>query len=491
MRPATRCFPLVPASVAAVVALAVLAATVAVAPPAPADPAPPVAWAQRAGGAGDDNASAVTTDGGGNLFVTGKFGGTSTWGSGVAAVTLHAAGGSRDTYVARYAPDGTLAWVVKAGGTGYDEGRDVAVDASGHVYVAGSFTRTATFGTAGAAVTLTSSPAEVADVFLARYDAATGALQWVVKAGGTGSDVAYGVALDTAGNPYITGQFAATATFGSGAAARTITSVGGTDVFVARYGPAGGLAWVVKAGGTGNEYGAAIAVDTTGGVHVVGPFTGSGFWGWGVKLTSAGGTDAFVGTWGSNGSLLRARAQGGTGPDNALGVAVGSDGTEYVSGSYSGTATFGTGLGTTNRTAAGGTDAFLARYSPSGDLAWVASAGGSGGDLASVVTLDNAGAPVVTGSFVGPSGFGSGVAATTLTGAGGTDVFVARYDSTGALTWVSGAGGSGGDVGLGVAVAPDGAVTAVGLYIAAMTFPGGTTLDPMGIRDIYIARLGA
>jgi len=359
------------------------------------------------------------------------------------------------------------------------------------VYVTGQFTRTATFAPGPGAASFTTSPADFSDIFLARYDATTGDVQWVVRAGGTGNDIGFGVALDAAANPFVTGQFFATATFGAGGAARSLTSAGGSDVFVARYGSAGGLQWVVKAGGTANEYGAANAVDAAGNVHVAGPFAGAGFWGWGVKLTSAGANDAFIATWGANGGFVRARSQGGAGADNALGIAVAADGTEYVTGAFSGTATFGTGAVTTTLTAAGGTDAWLARYGPTGTLAWVTPMGGAGGDLASVVTLDGSAAPVLTGTYVGPSTFGVAPDTITATGAGGTDIFVARYTASGSLDWLTTAGGTGGDVGLGLAIGTDGSVAAAGLYTADMTFPASPTpitLDPMGIRDIYVAR---
>jgi hypothetical protein len=119
--------------------------------------------------------------------------------------------------------------------------------------------------------------------------------------------------------------------------------------------------------------------------------------------------------------------------------------------------------------------------------------GGAGGDLASVVTLDATGAPVVTGTCVGPSTFGIPPDDMTVSGAGGTDVFVARFTTAGALDWVTHAGGAGGDVGLGVAVGPDGSISAAGLYAADMTFPASPTpitLAPMGIRDIYVAHYG-
>lgn len=452
-------------------------------------PPPPLVWAQAVAGAGDDNASGVATDAAGNAYVTGKFGGTATWGDGAAAVTRSAVGGSRDAYLARYDPDGTLAWVVTAGGTGYDEGRDVVADKAGNLYVTGSFMRTATFGDGPTAVTLTSAASETGDVFLAKYDAATGALRWVVQGGGPGNDVGYGVSLDNAGNPILSGQFSATATF----AGRTLTAVGGTDVVVARYTAAGALQWAVRAGGTGNEYGAAAAMDAQGNIHVVGPFTGSGFWGWGAKLTSVGGTDGWLATWGPNGVLVRAQRFGGPGADNALGVVVDASGEVYVAGSFSGTATIGAPGVAEELVSAGATDALLARFAGTGDLVWAERAGGPGGDLASVVTLDATAAPVVTGTFVGPAGFGAGADAVVATSSGGTDVFVARHDTGGSLSWLTTAGGSGGDVGLGVATAADGSVTAVGLSTSGITFPSGAgsvTLPATGIRDVYVARFG-
>lgn len=147
------------------------------APPAEAlSPPPPVDWAQRAGGAGDDNASGLATDAAGNLYVTGKLHGTATFGSGPSATTLTGAGGSRNIYVASYLSDGTLRWVVKAGGTGYDEGRDVAVDTTGHVYVTGQFTRTATFSPGPGSVTYTATPTDYSDLFLARFVAMNASL---------------------------------------------------------------------------------------------------------------------------------------------------------------------------------------------------------------------------------------------------------------------------------------------------------------------------
>jgi HYR domain len=175
----------------------------------------------------------VAVDASGAATVTGSFQGSATFGTGGNTVTVTSSDDTIDGFLARYLADGTLDWAQPVGGTDFDVGRGVAVEASGAATVTGSFAGSATFGTGADAVNLTS--AGLADVFLARYlpDGTLGAVQ---QAGGTSSDVGLGVAVEESGTATITGLFAESATFGSGARALTVTSTGGPNVFVARYG---------------------------------------------------------------------------------------------------------------------------------------------------------------------------------------------------------------------------------------------------------------
>ena len=101
---------------------------------------------------------------------------------------------------AQAAAPGDLAWAKRAGGSSIDTGRGIAVDASGNSYVTGSFRGSATFGPGETnATTLTS--AGIFDIFVAKYDA-SGDLVWATRAGGTGTDVGNGIALDDAGNSF-------------------------------------------------------------------------------------------------------------------------------------------------------------------------------------------------------------------------------------------------------------------------------------------------
>jgi len=97
-------------------------------------------------------------------------------------------------------------------------------------------------------------------------------LDWATRAGGSGSDQALGIAVDGSGNTYVTGTFTGTASFAPGT---SLTSAGAADVFVAKYDGHGTLLWATRAGGTQNEQGSSIAVDSLGNSYLTGTFSGS------------------------------------------------------------------------------------------------------------------------------------------------------------------------------------------------------------------------
>ena len=128
-------------------------------------------------------------------------------------------------------------------------------------------------------------------------------------------------------------------------------------------------------------------------------------------------------------------------------------GNSYVTGVFQGAATFGPGdLNETTLIAAGGTDIFVTKYDAGGALLWAKRAGGTSGDQGFGIATDSTGNSYVIGSFGGTATFGPGEAnETTLTAAGGNDIFVANYDANGALLWAKRAGGTGFDRGHGIA----------------------------------------
>src|SRR5690606_38844268 len=187
------------------------------------DPDGDVLWARRGGGAEADYARGVAVDGTGEAYVTGAFKATATFGT----FDLTSGGGT-DVVLAKYAPSGDVLRAIRGGGSGDDQGYDVAVDASGAACVTGAFRATATFG----AFPLVSSGGGpfAHSIFLVKYDAAGDAL-WARSGGPAGNrDQGEGVALGADGEAYFTGSFTGTATFGP----HTLTSAGRADVFVAK-----------------------------------------------------------------------------------------------------------------------------------------------------------------------------------------------------------------------------------------------------------------
>ncbi len=358
-------------------------------------------------------------------------------------------------------------WTRSAGGSSDDYAGAVAVDGSGNAVIAGSFAGDATFGT----TTLTSSGAF--DVFVAKYDA-EGAFQWARGVGGAGGDSGYGVAADGSGNVVVTGIFTGSAVFG----VTTLTSAGGSDIFVLRYNADGEVQWARAAGGASGDVARAVAFDGFGNVVVTGTFQSSATFGV-ATLTSAGGIDVFVAEYNAAGTLLWARSDGGAGDEDVYGVAADGSGNIAVTGTFQGSTTFGA----TTLTSAGGSDAFVARYDALGNPVWARSAGGAGSESGSGVAIDKSGNVVVTGYFGGTATFGG----TTLTSAGAYDVFVARYNAAGTVLWARSAGGPiDDDTGNAVAVDGSGNVVVTGSFGGTATF-GGTTLTSAGTADVFVA----
>jgi len=236
-------------------------------------------WAKQAGGSAKDYGKSISVDANGNSYVTGYFKGTATFG----ATTLTCGGGT-DIFAAKLDTDGNWQWAKQAGGGMVfylDFGEDISVDANGNSYVTGTFMGTATFG----AFTLTSSGSF--DIFAAKLDT-DGNWQWAKRAGGSGADCGKGIAVYANGNPYVTGLFNGTATFG----ATTLTSSGDSDVFVAKLDTDGNWQWAKRAGGSALDEGKSISVDANGNVYITGVFYGTATFG--ADILTANDRDVYV-----------------------------------------------------------------------------------------------------------------------------------------------------------------------------------------------------
>jgi hypothetical protein len=360
-------------------------------------------WVQKAGGNYDDYGSAVKLDALGNVYVTGFFNNTATFGN-----TSITSSGFRDIFLAKYDGSGTLLWVQKAGSSADDQATSIALDNLGNIYITGSFNGTATFGLSS----ITSSGAT--DIFIAKYNSA-GSLLLIQKAGGTSNESGASIAVDNSGYIYLTGNFAGTAIFGS----FTVYSNSGTnDIFITKYNNLGSCVWVERAGGSGNsDFGSGLALDNYGNIYVTGEFENIGTFG-SNNITSSGYGDIFITKYDGYGSCQWVRKAGtDTQYESGRAIAVDSQSNVYMTGSFDGNALFG------NVSAIGVYDIFIAKYNSAGIFQWLQKAGGTNLEVCSSIAISTSGNIYATGFYNSTNtNFGS----TVLSSNGLSDILILR-----------------------------------------------------------------
>ena len=333
-----------------------------------------------------------------------------------------------DVFVAKYDPTGGLVWVKTAGGPLLDQGYDIATDTTGNSYVVGAIQTNGVYPTVTFdGVTLTGHGDY--DWFIAKYDA-NGSVVWAKNAGATGGDTAYGVALDHFGGVYVAGFFSGTMTVDG----VTITSAGLYDIFLAKYDSDGTLVWLKRAGGTGADIAHGIVVDSAGNIAIVGEFQNTAAFD-NNSIVALGLGDAFIAKYDSAGNNLWARRGGGTinyQADRANAVAVDSANSFYVTGDFTGTATFDP-LSVTS-TGPSASDIFVAKYSSNGVIEWLHHGGGLHADIGYSIGVDQAGNSYVSG--FADSGSGVVFDHIALPPRGNEYIFLANYDPSGTVRYV-------------------------------------------------------
>jgi hypothetical protein len=341
---------------------------------------------------------------------------TSDGGYAVTGYTASYGAGSNDVFISKYDTSGTLSWSKTWGGTGDDEGNSIVQTSDGGYAVAGY---TTSFGAGGS------------DAFLNKYDS-SGTLSWSKTWGATGSDNATSVVQTADGGYAVTGE----------------ESIG--VIIILKYDSAGNLSWskytdfTTKVQGINyRTYGSSIVQTSDGGYALTGY----------INSDDIGSDDVFIAKYDSSGNLSWRNTWGGTSDDEGNSIVQTSDGGYAITG-Y--TVSYG----------AGTRDMFLAKFSSSGTLSWSKTWGGTSTDTGKSVAQTSDGGYAVAGY-------------TTSFGAGSYDMFLAKFSSSGTLSWSKTWGGTGDDEGNSIFQTSDGG------YAVA----GYTTSFGAGSYDVLLARL--
>ena len=454
---------------------------------------PVLTYSSYLGGGGSEVSPKVAVDTGSNIYVAGSTG-SANFPSATGSLA-----GTSDAFVAKLNPAGSgIVYATYLGGGGTEAVAGISVDPGFNAYVAGT-TGSSDFPTTAGA--FQAPPVAAGNhAFVTKLDP-TGANAYSTYLAGSGSDAATGIAADTSGNAYVTGTTTST-NFPTTAGVLQATSKAPNQFFVSKIntalGGAASLVYSTYLGGSvpssGTAEGGGIAVDSSGNAYVTG---GTTFTDMPVvnalQAANNGGRDVFVGKLNNVGTQLTYFTYlGGSGDDIGNGIAVDTAGNAYVTGvSASPNLAFTTGLTGPQ----GGNDVFILKLNnpASGSVAavYLTELGGTGSDTGLAIAVDGNQNAYVTGS----------TASTTLTPranggfqanpGGGTDAFVARFDTAGANQYSSFLGGSGTDQGTGIAV------DAIGnTYVVGETNSGNlTTLNPFqgalsGPSDAFVTKIG-
>jgi SprB repeat/Secretion system C-terminal sorting domain len=371
-----------------------------------------------------------------------------------------------------------------AGSLNAENGKAICVDASGNIYVTGSFSNTNDFDlSTGGTVNLTSAGSN--DIFIASYTS-SGAYRWAVQAGGIGNDntTPSGAICTDGTNVYVTGSYNTSGAFG----ATTLTANGGsgTDAFVAKLNCAtGAWVWAVSMGGTtGIDTGSGICLDPSGNPYVLGSFTGT-MSGSCANVSNGSFSDLFVSKINpATGACVWMANGGSTGNDATTGGGICYDPTTseiLVASNFStSAATFGS---FTLPWVAGIDMCILELNAATG--AWLNAVGASGTSTTLGTVNDDAVACVIdpiTGDLMVAGGFNSSMTlpgGITLTNSGLFDPWVGRYSiASNTFVWAKSASGTAGvnDRANGIAVDGVGSVLVTGQYQSSTITFGALSL---------------
>ena len=312
---------------------------------------------------------------------------------------------------------------------------------------------------------------------------------WAKRAGGSDSDDAFSIVSDENGNNYVTGYFKGTCNFGEGSSQVSITSVGGADIYIAKYNTYGELLWVQQAGGsTGFDWGNAITLDSENNIFITGYFDTEATFGNGasaVTLTASGNNrDIFICKYNNSAELLWAYNAGGDENDSGSGLTVDASNNIYLVGNFKGSATFNSAGSITTISALGGSeeqDGFIAKYSNSGNLLWVEDYGlANASDGLSSIQLDELENIYVVGyRYTGSLSY--------------YDPHIAKFDNEGTLMWWNTPTGVSNDGVSGIAIDQNGNSYIIGFFTIDIVFGDITLLagNELDLTNTYITKYSA
>jgi len=368
----------------------------------------------------------------------------------------------------------TLTWAKQIGADAQDQGRSIAVDASGSIYTTGTFSDTVDFDPGIGNYFLTSTGLD--DVFISKLDS-LGNFMWAGSWGWLNFDLGLSITVDTNGFIYSTGLFQGTADFDPGVGVFNLTA-SGLDGFVVKMDAStGSLVWAKQFPFESS----AIAVDPNGNVITVGRQNGSAF----LSKLDASGNPVWTKEFATQ-----------SGDCGASSLVLDALGNIYTTGFFIDTVDFDPGLGTYNLVGEYYGDAFICKLDAGGNFQWAKQLSGNGNEVGATIALDASGNVYTSGVLNATADFDPGVGTYNLSsaGIGNSDGYISKLNSSGDFVWAKQLGGAIGSSLFisSIVLGADNNVYSIGNFSQTVDFDPGTgtnNLTSSEPYDVFISKL--
>lgn len=461
-------------------------------------------WAKSMGDTSDDVGNFIIADAAGNSYTTGSFQGTVDFDPGAGTFNLTAVGES-DVFILKLDAAGNFVWAKQIGGAGNDVGANMALDAAGNIYVAGSFFAMVDFDPGPGTTYLSTSGGY--GKFILKLDAG-GNYVWAKTIEmyiGDGT-----LAVDASANVYLAGNFMRTVDFDPGPATFNLTAIGSSsDIeagYVLKLDPSGNFLWVRKID-TDTIYSSSfgspirsITLDRSGNPCLVGHFDQRTVFGTDtLHPVVSGALDGFISKLDSNGNFTWIKQIDGRIVD-PMHIVLDQSSNIYTLGYFTGIMSFNTDTGMVSVYSTRETMPFIAKFDTGGNFIWEKNIG----DITArtifnkvyvfgkSIQVDHSGNVYAVGYFDTTADFDPGPAVFNLIPVGGTDVFISKLDSSGNFVWAKGYGGTGDDLPFSVALDHADNIYTTGYFNNTVDFDPGShvyNLSAAGNRDIFIQKM--
>ncbi|MGH1337158.1 MAG: T9SS type A sorting domain-containing protein [Aureispira sp.] len=387
-------------------------------------------WAKKIEGVGGDRIYAITTDASNNLYLTGQFRGTVDFDLGAGVSTLTSTGVD-DIFILKLDANGDLIWAKNMGQVGSNNGDAIDVDASGNVYVVGSFQGTVDFDPGAGVSNLTAISGDYDNFFL-KLDV-NGNFVWAKRMGNASRDVIKTIKVDASGNLHTTGYFLGTLDLDPGAGTQNFTAAGASaDTYIQKLDNNGDLIWAKQLKGSGSyNRPAKLSLDASGNIYTTGVFAGvmdadpstAVF-----NLIPQGTQDVFIHKLNANGDFIWAKHLEGNTIVDAKSIDVDAQGNVYTVGYFRDSIDLDPNS-TVPMATNGRNDVFIQQLDSMGNFVWGYTMGSTNFDYGEDIHVSTNGDIHVTGYFRDTIMVHLASGMTTLASQGNNDFFVLKLKS--------------------------------------------------------------